>query len=270
MGKVAFITGASRGVGQATAVALAEAGFDVAVAARTMHEGEGRDETDFAPADAAPVPGSLDVTANLVEQAGGKALRVRLDLLDHASIRSAVETVRSEWGEIDVLVNNAVSHRGNTTALIDLTDELVQAGIGANLVGPLTVIRTVLPGMLARGEGRIVNLTSRAGKITPPPATEGRGSWGILYGMAKGGIERIPGIVARETADRGILCFNVDPGFVKTPLVVRAPNYADRTDDVPPTVAAEAIAWLATSSDAEDLNGQSLTAEELHRERVAG
>lgn len=270
MGRVAFITGASRGVGQATAVALAEAGFDVAVAARTMREGEGRDETDFAPADAAPVPGGLDTTAELVEQAGGTALPLHLDLLDHDSIRAAVEATRTQLGEIDVLVNNAVSHRGNTTAVVDLTDELVQAGIGANLIGPLTVIRTVLPAMLERGQGRIVNLTSRAGKITPPPAADGRGSWGVLYGMAKGGIERIPGIVARENAAKGILCFNVDPGFVKTPLVVRAEGYAERTDDVPPTVAAESIAWLATAAEAASLNGESLVAADLHRERVAG
>src|SRR4051812_44561045 len=103
---VAVVTGASRGIGKATAIALARAGFDVAVTARTLHEGEGRDDSDTGGGRA--IPGSLDTTASAIESAGRQAMSVRMDLLDRYSLTAAVDTVLGGWGRIDVLVNNAV------------------------------------------------------------------------------------------------------------------------------------------------------------------
>src|SRR5690606_11795907 len=91
----ALVTGASRGIGKATAVALAEAGFDVAFTARTVHEGEGVDDSDKG---GRTVPGSLDTTAALVEAAGRRALPIAMDLMDRDSIVAAADRVYAEWG----------------------------------------------------------------------------------------------------------------------------------------------------------------------------
>ena len=98
--KVAFVTGASRGIGRASAIALAEAGCDVVVTARTVREGE--------TSDGRPLPGSIETTATQVEAAGQRALPMRLDLLDEASMQAAVDATLAQWGRIDVLLNNAI------------------------------------------------------------------------------------------------------------------------------------------------------------------
>jgi len=105
--KVALVTGASRGIGKAIAVELADAGYDVAILARTVHEGEAREHSStLKRSDTSPLPGSLDGTAELVRATGQRCLALPADLLDHASLVRAVATVRAEWGHIDVLVNN--------------------------------------------------------------------------------------------------------------------------------------------------------------------
>ncbi len=91
---VAMVTGASRGIGQATAVALARAGFDVAITARTSKEGQGRDDGDFAKG-ARVIEGSLERTAELVEKAGARALPVAFDLVDRAAVEQSVRTIEA-------------------------------------------------------------------------------------------------------------------------------------------------------------------------------
>src|SRR3954447_8316136 len=108
---IALVTGASRGIGKAIAIALAGAGFDVAITARTVHEGAGRD----AGSDAV-LPGSLDTTQAAIESTGRRALPVAMDLMDDGSIDAAVARVVSEWGVPDVLVNNAIYQGPGRTA----------------------------------------------------------------------------------------------------------------------------------------------------------
>src|SRR5260370_21412137 len=106
MAATALVTGASRGIGKASALALAGAGFDVAVAARTLKEGDGRDEADTGAG--LPIPGSLEATATEILALGRRALPVPLDLRDRASLTDTVDTRLSHLGRIRVLVNNAV------------------------------------------------------------------------------------------------------------------------------------------------------------------
>jgi NAD(P)-dependent dehydrogenase (short-subunit alcohol dehydrogenase family) len=146
--KVAMVTGASRGIGKASALALAAAGFRVALGARTVNEGDGRDDSDTGSGRA--IAGSLATTAATIEATGGMALPVAMDLLDLASLDAAVATVLDRWGHIDVLVNNAVhTGAGSMEHIIDLDVATVQLKLAANVVAQFALTKAVLPGMLA-------------------------------------------------------------------------------------------------------------------------
>src|SRR5919204_884405 len=102
---VALVTGASRGIGKAIAVHLARAGYDVAILARTVNDGEAREHSStVAGSDTSPLPGSLATTAALIRAEGRDALVVAADLLDRASLGSAATTVLERWQRVDVLV----------------------------------------------------------------------------------------------------------------------------------------------------------------------
>jgi NAD(P)-dependent dehydrogenase (short-subunit alcohol dehydrogenase family) len=260
---IALVTGASRGIGCATAVALARRGFDVAVCGRTMHEGDGRDDGDHAKG-SRTIGGSLDRTADLVEAAGSRALALRFDMVSAQAVEDAVATVASTWGAIDVVVNNAVYHRGNNVEVTDLDAALITDNLLANAGHPLLLIARVLPSMVERGGGRIINITSGAGE-RDPDAPALRGGWGALYGMSKAALARVAGIVAVEAGPRGVLCFGLDPGFVKTAVVGNLPGFEDLTG-TPEEVPAAAITWLATAPEASAFNGQTVVASELAAE----
>src|SRR4051812_40216623 len=244
---VAVVTGASRGIGKATAIALAAAGFDVAVTARTVHEGDGRDDSDTGAGRA--IPGSLDTTAAAIESRGGRARAVPMDLLDRASLTAAIDAVLGEWGRIDVLVNNAVhTGVGSMERLLDLPIDVVETKLQANVVSQLVLIKSVLPHMLDRGDGTIVNITS-AVAISDPSAPTGEGGWGLGYAMSKGAFHRIAGIMAVELGPQGIRTFNVEPGYVLTERMEvnqRELGFADVFRGAPPSVPASVVAWLAT------------------------
>ena len=258
--RVALVTGASRGIGKATAVQLAAAGFDVAVAARTQREGEARDDDHGGRA----IPGSLEATSALVEQSGRRALPVAMDLLDRRSLAGAVKRVLDEWGRIDVLVNNAVhTGAGSMEHFLDLTVEQLEIKLEANVVAQFALAKLVIPSMLERGDGTIINITS-AVAISDPPAPAGQGGWGMGYAMSKGAFHRMAGILAVELRDRGLRVFNVEPGYVLTERM--AINQAELGFEgvyrgAPPSVPASVVTWLASSPEAEALNGTTVSAQ---------
>ncbi len=134
MRRVALVTGASRGLGRNAALWLADAGFDVALAARTLAPGRGPARR----ADGAPYQGSLQETASAVRERGGRALTLPFDLLDRRSAADAVDTVVAEWGRIDALVNNALyTNPGAQARVLDLDPEdlapLFEANVAAQL-----------------------------------------------------------------------------------------------------------------------------------------
>jgi NAD(P)-dependent dehydrogenase (short-subunit alcohol dehydrogenase family) len=268
---VALVTGASRGIGKATALALAAAGFDVAIGARTVNEGEGRDDSDTG--SGRPIAGSLATTASAIEAAGGAALPVAMDLLDLASLDAAVATIVDRWGHIDVLVNNAVhTGAGSMEHIVDLDVATVQMKLAANVVAQFALTKAALAGMLAQGHGTIINITS-AVAISDPPAPAGQGGWGAGYAMSKGAFHRLAGILAVELGPRGIRAFNVEPGFVVTERM--AVNQAElgfegRFRGAPPSVPAAVVAWLAaglTPEEAITLNGTTITAQKVALQR---
>jgi NAD(P)-dependent dehydrogenase (short-subunit alcohol dehydrogenase family) len=269
-GRVALVTGASRGIGKAIAVHLARAGFDVALAARTLHEGEAREHSStLQRSDVTPLPGSLDETAALVEAEGRRALKVVMDLTDRSTLEPGVEQVLAAWGRIDVLVNNGrYIGPGHMDQLLDTPVELLDVHLEANVMAPVILTKLVLPQMLERGDGYIVVITSGAG-ASDPPAPAGSGGWGLGYAMSKGAVHRLAGIVAVELGDRGIVGFNLHPGFVTTEriLIDMAPFGFDGSTGAPPDVIGAAAAWLVTEPEARALNGTWIEGQELCAER---
>jgi NAD(P)-dependent dehydrogenase (short-subunit alcohol dehydrogenase family) len=268
--RVALVTGASRGIGKAIAVHLARAGFDVAISARTLHEGEAREHSStVSRSDITPLPGSLDVTAALIEEEGRRAFPVVMDLTDRSSLAPGVDAVLEEWGRIDVLVNNGrYIGPGHMDPLLETPIELLDLHLEANVMAPVILTKLVLPQMLERGDGYIVVLTSGAG-ASDPPAPAGRGGWGLGYAMSKGAVHRLAGIVAVELGDRGIVAFNLHPGFVTTEriLIDMAPFGFDGSTGAPPDVIGAAAAWLVTEPEARALSGTWIEGQDLCTER---
>jgi NAD(P)-dependent dehydrogenase (short-subunit alcohol dehydrogenase family) len=265
----ALVTGASRGIGKAIAVHLARVGYDVAVGARTLHEGEQREHSStVASSNTRVLPGSLDSTAALIEREGRQALSIYVDLLERASLGSAVATVRERWGPIDVLVNNGrYVGPGHMDKILDTPVDLFDRHLEANVMAPVILVKLVLPQMVERGRGVIVNLASSSGTMDPHrPA--GRGGWGLGYGMSKGALHRVAGMVAVELGDRGILAFNLSPGFVATERIAidMAEFGFDASKGAPADVVGAVAAWLATDDRAIELNGQWIEAQEVCRQ----
>jgi NAD(P)-dependent dehydrogenase (short-subunit alcohol dehydrogenase family) len=263
---VALITGASRGIGKSIARHLARAGYDVAVAARTRHEGEEREHSStVAASDTRPLPGSLESTASLVEAEGGRALPVYLDLLDRASLGTTVATVLERWGRIDLLVNNGrYVGPGHMDLILDTPVELLDRHLEANVMAPVILTKLVLPQMVDRGRGMVINLVSSSGAVDPSrPA--GSGGWGLGYGMSKGALQRLAGMLAVELGDQGILAFNLSPGFIATERIAidMAGFGFDASAGAPADVVGAVAAWLATSPDAGERNGQWIEAQEV-------
>jgi NAD(P)-dependent dehydrogenase (short-subunit alcohol dehydrogenase family) len=267
---VALVTGASRGIGKSCALHLAGAGFDVALGARTMTEGEAREHSStIQRSDTRPLPGSLTTTAALVEERGRRALPVFLDLLDRDTLGTAIATVVEEWGAIDVLVNNGrYIGPGHMDRFLDTPIELLEKQIEANVIAPMVLAQLVLPQMIDRGKGVIIDITSAAG-YGDPPAPAGDGGWGMGYGVSKGGFHRIAGVLAVELAPHGIRAYNVQPGFVATERMAMDMGAFgfDASQGAPPDVVGAAVAWLVTDPEAEAMNGVNIEAQDFCRER---
>ena len=145
--RVAFITGASRGIGAAAAVALAERGFDVVVTARTVHEGQS--------ADGRALPGSIETTAALVRKRGADALPLRLDLLDADSIDRAVQETFDTWGRIDLLLNNGIyTGPGSMEHFLDLDLATIETMFRANVFAQISLTQKILPRMPCQRHAR--------------------------------------------------------------------------------------------------------------------
>ncbi|HEX2040122.1 MAG TPA: 3-oxoacyl-[acyl-carrier-protein] reductase [Acidimicrobiales bacterium] len=224
---VAFVTGGSRGIGRATALALAEAGHVVAVGWSRDEQGAGK-------------------TAAEIEERGGRAAPVQVDVADPGSVDAAFSAVEADLGPVGVLVNNAgVTHDG---LLLRMPDQQWQEVLRTNLDGAFHAIRRALPGMVRARTGRIVNVGSVAGLL---------GSAGQAnYAAAKAGLVGLTRSVARELASRGVTCNVVAPGPIATAMLDALPEarVEDLARQVPvgrlgtPEEVAAVIAFLCSDA----------------------
>lgn len=192
--KIAVVTGAASGIGCATAQALAKAGATVVVADIDADKGE--------------------ASAAAIRQNGGKAEFKQVDMTDAASIGAFAAAVQTQFGAVDVLVNGA--GWGRTAPFLEGTPEFWAKLIALNLVGPMTLAKALLPAMIERASGRIINIASDAGRV---------GSLGeTVYSSAKGGLIAFTKSLARETARYQISVNCVCPGPTDTPLMAAVPD----------------------------------------------
>ena len=270
--RVALVTGASRGIGRCAAVALGRRGFDVAITARTVHEGDGRAHSSsvLVRDEALPIAGSLDTTAAEIEALGRTCLAVPMDLMDRSSVEQAVALTLATLGRVDVLVNNAIYQGpGTMDRILDVPLELAERCLVGDYLHPLLLTQLVLPGMLERGQGRLVNMLSEAA-FTTPPAPAGAGGWGVAYAAAKAAFHRVTDMCHVEFAAQGIWSFSIAPGLTLTESM-----RASGTDTVlvgaghvpaPPEVAGEVAAWLADDPGAGRFSGQIVSSRPLCKE----
>ncbi len=245
-GKVVIVTGASRGIGEAAAVALARAGASVMVAAR-----------DRALA--------AEVARRIVDE-GGKAAAMACDVADFSTVERLVGETRERFGPVDVLVNNAGVIE--PIAMIAEADPADWArGIQINLAGAFNAVRGVLPGMLAAGRGTIINLSSGA-------AHRPLEGWSA-YCAAKAGLAMLTRAIALETGEQGIRVFGFAPGTTDTDMqvTIRASGVnrvsrIPRGDLTPVAHPARAIVYLCTAA-ADDLAGQEFAlGDDTFRHRI--
>ena len=200
--QIFLITGGGRGLGRAIALTAAQAGAQVAVTARSKSE--------------------LKETVELIQQAGGRAVALPADVTDHHAVVEMVAAAESDLGPIDVLINGAGSFRAlGNAAQVDPAEWWREVEI--NLRGPYLCAHAVLPGMMARRSGRIINIASAAGLQAIETVS--------AYGVSKAALIRLTEALAAETLQYGIAILAVNPGTVRTSMsdyVLMSPQVLER------------------------------------------
>ena len=254
----AFVTGASRGIGRATAIVLAQHGFDLIISARTVAKGEKYHEI--------PLPGSLEETGDEIRALGQKVLMVPMDLIKPGNVEACWEKVMSEWQRVEVLVNNAIYQgAGLLKRVMDLQpDELLQVFLG-NVFAQVRMTQLALEHMRARGGGRIINMVS-ASAMTEPTRPADDGGWSFQYAASKAALQQLAPVLKVELAEDNLQIFNVEPGFVFTEMMKEKgmdEAFAKQWGGAPTSVPAAVIAWLATADSATDFNGKTVHAQKF-------
>ena len=221
-GKVAIVTGASRGVGAATAVALAEAGAMVACAARATEANPLR------------LPGTIDATVGRITDAGGEALAVPTNLAHEEDVERMVAATVEHFGRLDVLVNNAaITFPGD----LDVPMKRYDVMMAVNLRAPLVAAHAAAPHMKQQGEGAIVNVSSAAALSYIPGL--------MVYGMSKIAMEHLTVSLATQLLPHRIAVntFRIDVPVASEGFVANLPD-VDHSGWEPTEVPAEGIVWM--------------------------
>jgi NAD(P)-dependent dehydrogenase (short-subunit alcohol dehydrogenase family) len=190
-GKVAMVTGSTRGLGEVSALALAKAGADIAVSGRSAPD--------------------LERVTAAIKELGQKARGFNIDVTDKAKVSDAVAQVLDHFGRIDILVNNAgVNYR---VPVLENPEEEWDRIISTNLKGYFLTAQAVAPQMIANGYGKIINMSSILGTVALPNQ--------VAYASAKGGVDQMTKVMALEWAKLGVRVNAVGPTYFETELVTQ-------------------------------------------------
>jgi dehydrogenase/reductase SDR family member 1 len=259
-GKIAVVTGASRGVGKGIALGLGEAGATVYVTGRTVEEG------------AAHWPGTIGATADAVTALGGRGSAVRCDHRDDDAIAALFARVQAEQGQLDVLVNNVYSIPGLETPggvpfwelPLDVWDHIHTVGVRAHFVASRHAARLMIAQAAAgtdKAGGLIVNVSSAGGA---------RYLFNVAYGAAKAALERMAADMAQELQPHGVAALSIRPAMVATERTKSTPHlWTNRPLPQPaqsPRFAGRAVAALAADPNVLAKSGRALEVADLAAE----
>jgi NAD(P)-dependent dehydrogenase (short-subunit alcohol dehydrogenase family) len=221
-GKTAIVTGASRGIGKAISLALAQAGAKIIIAARSEKESPS-------------LPGTIYKTAEEIEDLGGHALPVRCDVTAIDEVENMVELTIGNYTTIDILVNNAGMLAGSNFQQTEMGE--FRSIWETNVLGPFLCTRTVLPHMIARKSGSIVNISSGLAQSENPHNN--------IYSASKAALDRMMIKLASEVAEYNIAVNLIYPGMIASEgMLVRIPK--EMADQLPrPSIMGPPVTWLA-------------------------
>lgn len=197
-GKVAMVTGGTRGLGETAALALGKAGADVAVC--------GRNVTD------------LERVSSAIREMGRNSAGFALDVTDSEKVQAGFDRILDYFGKVDILVNNAgVNHR---VPVLEFAEEDWDRVINTNLKGYFLVTKAVVPQMLERGYGKLINMSSILGTVALPHQ--------VAYASSKGGVDQMTKVMAIEWAKQGVRVNAIGPTYFETDLVKQIRNDPER------------------------------------------
>jgi NAD(P)-dependent dehydrogenase (short-subunit alcohol dehydrogenase family) len=258
-GKVALITGASRGIGKQTALALARRGAKIVVTARTTSTG-------------GTLAGTIGDTVGEVEDLGAEALAVAADLSQQNDLERVVQAAVQRFGGIDILINNAAVTIGHhwDTPVEQMPREDWLYHFAVNLHAPFTLTQLVIPIMEKRGGGRIINVTTGSGEVfrlpEEPPPLESIGDFNMgspAYFASKRALDRFGNVIAPQLAKKNIAVITVMPGFVATEVAVHrvAGTGIGESMMIDMDVPARMLAYFASCERPHDYAGRIFWAE---------
>ena len=246
-GKVAVVTGASRGIGEAIALRYAQEGAKVVVSARTVEEGDH------------PLPGSINGVVQRINDAGGEAVAVRADLAVSQDREDLITAAVDAFGPVDILVNNAAITF--FIPVVDFPERRWKLMSEVQVYAPFHLSQLVLPSMIERKTGWIVNVSSHAA-LHPKLDAGGRG--GTVYGMGKAALERFTTGLASEVYADNVSVNVISPGLVATPGVVHHQLINESNEDRVTPVEHMSEACLRLSySPANEISGRITYADEM-------
>jgi citronellol/citronellal dehydrogenase len=243
-GKVAIVTGASRGIGKAVALEFAREGARVAVIGRTIEPLK------------SGLSGTILDTAEAINAAGGQALAIKTNVMEEDEVRAMVQKVLKEWGRINILVNNAAVAAPGPFA--ETTTRRWNLVIGVNLLGTFLCTKAVLPFMMEQRSGSIINTSSGAADSRVYGVT------GLAYGTAKAAIEHFTGSLAAELGPYNIAvnCYKPAQGVATEGYVFNLPPGYDKSRLIGPEKMVKAALFLA-QQDARGVTGSVVRDEEI-------